>query len=135
MTPRDLAAIPLFETLSDGRCLTLLAVSLELRAAPGEVVIREWEYGKLFYVILEGAVEVVSGDRVIAVLQAGDFFGENAALDWGAGYSYARTASVRAREPSRLLAIPGAMLDELRRTAADVERRLLAAIRERLGSR
>ena len=61
MTSWDLAAIPLFETLSDDRCLSLLAVSRELRAAPGEVVIREWEYGKLFYVILEGAVEVVSG--------------------------------------------------------------------------
>jgi len=133
VTPSGLVAIPLFESLSDDRCVSLLAVSRELRLAPGEIVIREWEYGKLFYVILEGAVEVLSGDQVIDVLHEGEFFGENAALDWGAGYSYARTASVRAKEPARLLAIPGAALDDLRRSSADVERRLLAAIRERLG--
>jgi glutamate/tyrosine decarboxylase-like PLP-dependent enzyme len=135
MTPEDLVAIPLFQTLTEDRCVSLLAVSQEQRLAPGEIVIREWEYGKLFFVVLEGAMDVLSGDQVIGVLQAGDFFGENAALDWGAGYSYARTASVRAREPARLLVIPGAVLDDLRRTGADVERRLLAAIRERLGSR
>ena len=71
MDPDGLAAIPLFDTLTDDRCGSLLAVSRELRVAPGEVVIREWEYGKLFYVILEGAMEVVSGDRVIAVPPGG----------------------------------------------------------------
>ncbi len=128
-----LTAIPLFQTLTVEQSEGLLAVAREQRVEPGEEVLREWEYGKLFYVILEGAVEVRASEHVVATLGPGDFFGENAALDWGAGYGYARTASVVAAARTRLLAVQGAVLDELFRTVPDVERQLQAAIRERIG--
>jgi aromatic-L-amino-acid decarboxylase len=128
-----LTAIPLFQELAADQAERLLAVVREQRVDPGDVVVREWEYGKLFYVVLEGLVEVRFGDEVVATLGPGDFFGENAALDWGAGYGYARTASVVAAASTILLLIQGGVLDELYRTVPDVERRLRAAMRERIG--
>ena len=133
LDPEALTAIPLFRTLTAEQSERLLAVARQQRVQPGEVVLREWEYGKLFFVILEGAVDVRAGEDVVATLGPGDFFGENAALDWGAGYGYARTASVVAAEQTRLLVVQGAVLDELYRTVPDVERQLRVAMRERTG--
>jgi glutamate/tyrosine decarboxylase-like PLP-dependent enzyme len=127
-------ATPLFEGLAATARARLGTASREERVAAGETVVREAEYGTLFYVVLEGRLEVMIGDRPIRALTRGDFFGENAALDWGAGYGYARTASVVAAEPSTLLAIPGPVLAELVRDDEDLRRRLRAAIRERIGS-
>jgi CRP-like cAMP-binding protein len=67
-------------------------------------------------------------------LGAGDFFGENAALDWDGGFSYPRIASIVATAPSRLLAVPGSVINELFHTAPDVQRQIRAAMRERLGT-
>lgn len=54
------------------------------------------------------------------------------ALDWGAGYGYARSATVTASEPLRLLVLPPRALHELMRTTPTVARRVQAAARERL---
>jgi CRP-like cAMP-binding protein len=65
-------------------------------------------------------------------LRAGDIFGELAALDWGSGYGYSRTATVRALTRMRLLVIAA---DDLRRLIADlpvVEERIRAAVRRHL---
>jgi len=53
-------------------------------------------------------------------------------IGWGAGFGYARTASVVAKSPLRLLVLPASALDELLRRARDLDRRLRAAARERL---
>jgi CRP-like cAMP-binding protein len=98
---------------------------------PGQGVVDQWDSAKTFYIVLDGAVAVKSEERHLRDLGPGDFFGEFAALDWGAGYSYARTASVVASMPTRLLAVPGAVLDELYRTVPDVEGQIQAAMRER----
>ena len=133
LDPGALTAIPLFRTLTPRQSERLLSVAREQRFEAGDVVVREWEYGKLFYVILDGVMEVRAGAGVVVTLGPGDFFGENAALDWGAGYGYARTASVVAGSRATLLAVQGAVLDELYRTVPDVERQLRAAMRERIG--
>jgi CRP-like cAMP-binding protein len=61
-----------------------------------------------------------------------EFFGELAALDWGAGFGYARTATVIASTPLRLLVLPPRELRELLRLAPAVAREVQAAARERL---
>ena len=73
----------------------------------------------------------IGGDHV-RDLGPGDFFGELAALDWGAGYGYARSATVTASEPLRLLVLPPRALGDLMRTTPTVARRVQAAARERL---
>ena len=65
-------------------------------------------------------------------LVAGDFFGELAALDWGAGYSYARSADVTATAPLRLLVLSPRELRSLMRSAPAVAQAVETAARERL---
>ena len=67
-----------------------------------------------FYVVLEGtrrgARSTASASRELG---AGDFFGELAALDWGAGFGYPRLATVIAATPLALLVFPTARSNEL----------------------
>ena len=76
------------------------------RAAAGETIIQEWYGGRDFYIILGGEVDVTQAGTLVATLGRGQFFGEFAALDWGAGYGYARQATVTARTDLSLMAIP-----------------------------
>ena len=47
------------------------------------------------------------------MLGPGDFFGELAAIDWGAGFGRTRTATVTATEPTRLLVLDWALVNQL----------------------
>jgi aromatic-L-amino-acid/L-tryptophan decarboxylase len=106
-------------------------VRLQLVPA-GAAVTRPWELTRDFFVILDGAAAVeIDGERVRDVT-AGDFFGEIAALDWGAGYGYARSATVVATGDSRLLALSPAHFQALVRSAPLFSQRVKAAASERL---
>jgi hypothetical protein len=126
-------AAPLLAGVGPEAIARLRSSARERAVAAGEVVVRESEYGTLFYLVLDGRLDVLVGTRPVRSLARGEFFGENAALDWGAGYGYARTASVVAAEASTLLAIPGAVLAEVARGEPAVRRRLQAAVRDRIG--
>jgi CRP/FNR family cyclic AMP-dependent transcriptional regulator len=70
----------------------------------GEVIVREGEIGNCMYVIQQGKVEVVQdaggNDVRLAVLAAGDFFGEMAIFE-----RRPRSATVRAQGEARVLTI------------------------------
>lgn len=68
--------------------------------APGEVVITEGEVGDRFYLIESGRVEVFEGATKVREQGAGESFGEIALLR-----EIPRTATVKAVEPTRLLAL------------------------------
>jgi CRP-like cAMP-binding protein len=72
--------------------------------ADGETVVRQGEKGDCMFVIQAGSVEVVGGadggETVLAVLQAGDFFGEMAIFE-----REVRSATVRARGEARILTV------------------------------
>jgi CRP/FNR family transcriptional regulator, cyclic AMP receptor protein len=46
-----------------------------------EVIFREGHTGDELYVIKSGTVEIHAGQRVLAILEEGDFFGEMALID------------------------------------------------------
>jgi hypothetical protein len=124
--------VPLFEQL-EGRELELVMRSAsEIRVEEGETVVRRWHGTRRFYAILDGGVEIQRDGESLAKLDAGQFFGELAALDWGAGFGYVRTATVVATADARLLVLPPAALTELVRASPEVERQIRAAARERL---
>jgi glutamate/tyrosine decarboxylase-like PLP-dependent enzyme len=77
-----------------GSCLTVAA---------GEEIIRRWDADRFFYITLSGRYDVLIDDRVIRTLGPGEHFGELAARDWGGGYGYARTATVRCAQDGQLL--------------------------------
>ena len=95
----------------------------------------EWEQSRDFYVILEGAAEVVIGGEHRVTLGAGDFFGELGALDWGAGYGLSRTATVRTGVATRLLVLADGVLNRVIGELPLVESRIRATAARRLGER
>src|SRR3954447_14110099 len=124
--------LPLFSGL-DALALEIVVKSArEELAEPGEAVVTRWQGTRHFYAIVSGEAEVCSDHEVLRKLGPGEYFGELAALDWGAGFGYVRTASVVAKSRLRLLVLPASALDELLRHAPGLDRRLRAAARERL---
>jgi hypothetical protein len=96
-----LRGVPLFAPLG-AFALERLARALErVSAGPGDAVIRQGEEGDRFYVVESGRLEVLVDDRRVREHGPGDGFGEIALLR-----DVTRTATVRALEPTRLLALP-----------------------------
>ncbi len=125
-------ALPLFDELTVDEAERISGFAREHVAEPGETVVRRDQLERDFYVIVSGIASVdIDGDHIRDMVP-GEFFGELAALDWGAGFGYARSATVTARTPLRLLVLPPRELRELMRTAPAVAREVQAAARERL---
>jgi CRP-like cAMP-binding protein len=93
----------------------------------GDVIVRQWDIDRDFYVLIDGDADVSSEDRHLTTLHAGDFFGELAALDWGASFGYPRLATVRARTPLSLLVLSDTELTELMVAVPDVGAHIRAA--------
>jgi CRP-like cAMP-binding protein len=127
-------ALPLFADLGPDELEIVLRSAREVEIGTGETVIHRWQGTRHFYTIVKGTVEIHSGSKQVRELGPGEFFGELAALDWGAGFGYARTAMVVASSSLRLLVLAPAALGELVRRAPAVERQVRAAARERLRS-
>ncbi|HVL30914.1 MAG TPA: aminotransferase class I/II-fold pyridoxal phosphate-dependent enzyme [Solirubrobacteraceae bacterium] len=118
------AALTLFCELPATDVARIAALARTERRAAGEVVVEQWEPSLDFYVIVDGRVEVlVDGERVDE-LSDDEFFGELAALDWGAGYGYPRVASVRTVEPTTLLTFPSGSMNEVARDHPSIARRI-----------
>jgi glutamate/tyrosine decarboxylase-like PLP-dependent enzyme len=124
--------VPLFQSLSDTELAAALVGARETRIGEGEVVLRRWDYGRDFYVVIEGTLRVHVDEELVRELEPGDFFGELAALDWGAGYGYPRLATVVAQSATRLLVFPPERLRELVSKLPDLERQVRAASSQRL---
>ena len=75
---------------------------------------------------------MLSTVRSSATLRAGEFFGEVAALEWGAGFARSRSATVVARDDVRLRVVGPAALAQLLAAAPRLERALRVSAHERL---
>ena len=91
----------------------------------------KWESTRDLYAIVEGRVSAQARGGQ-AHMEAGDFFGELAAVDWGAGYGYARQASVVAEEDVRVLVIPSLVVNECMRENGAFDEMIREAVRIRL---
>jgi CRP-like cAMP-binding protein len=72
----------------------------ECHVPAGETLIRQGDYAREFFVILDGTAEVVRDGKRIAQLGPGDFFGEIAMLN-----GPCRTASVTAVTDMQVLVV------------------------------
>ena len=97
----------------------------------GQVIIREGELARHFYIILTGRVQVYSqreeGEVDIATLGPGEYFGEIALLQ-----GVRRTASVRALTPVDLLTISGSDFTALAMSSTQFSELLTGVMRQRL---
>jgi aromatic-L-amino-acid/L-tryptophan decarboxylase len=127
-----LALVSLFHGLSPDELRRVLEAGRIRTAVSGEAIVSQWDASTELYVILEGTADVEIDGRRRGVIEAGRFFGELAAVDWGAGYRYSRTATVRANSPMRLLVIEADDLRGLLRDLPVIESRVRAASRRHL---
>lgn len=109
---RFAARMPAFASLSTEERKQLLKDMRYIEAPAGTVVVRHGEVSDAAYLILEGRAvagrEEDGRERVLEVLNAGDFFGEIAALT-----SIPRTANVIIQEQAILLEVPAATLRQM----------------------
>jgi MFS family permease len=92
--------IPFFTPLPPPALEGVMANMTPMQVGSGKVLIREGDVGDLFYVIVEGEVEVTSGGKHLSDLGPGAYVGEIALLR-----DVPRTATVIAKTPLRLLAL------------------------------
>lgn len=88
---------PLFNNISWRRCLTLSRMMHMRHYNKGELIFKDGEIGLGVAMIVSGSVHVKTGGRLLAELQAGDFFGEIALV-----LDEPRTANVIAAEETKL---------------------------------
>lgn len=92
-----LRRVPLFAGIPEG-VLDRIGQRVEQHTVnPGDDVVKQGDTGDALYVIARGVVRVLSDERAIATLFAGDFFGERALL-----HGERRNATIRAVTPSVL---------------------------------
>lgn len=131
----EASALALFRGVAPDELRTALEPAAERWAGAGETIVGEWDQSRDFFVILGGAVEVLLPGGGVRRLRAGDFFGELGAFDWGAGYHYSRTATVRTLIATRLLVLRDGGLNRLMRALPLVEGRVRAVAGKRLAER
>jgi CRP/FNR family transcriptional regulator, cyclic AMP receptor protein len=99
--------------------------------AAGTVLFEEGQPGDFMYVIASGEVEirrtVSETERVLAVLPAGEFFGEMAILN-----SRPRSATAVVRVDSRLVVIEGTTFEAMLRARPEIALRIIKALALRL---
>jgi len=102
---------------------------------PGDYIIRQGEPPASFYVIEKGEVEIVRGSpekpdgEVVAVIGAGNFFGEQALLS-----NQPRTASVRARTPAEIVVLGRNVFTTISSSLAPLKMALTQALTRRSAS-
>jgi MFS family permease len=97
---RLLRAIPFFAPLPAPAMERVSKDVFPLEVAAGDLLIREGDRGDLFYVIVDGEVEITRAGTLVSEQGPGAYVGEIALLR-----DVPRTASVIAKTPLRLLAL------------------------------
>ena len=127
VTPAELAAVPLFASLSEADLTEIAGWFEEEHVSEGVKVAGEGAPGYSFFVIVEGTAVVTVDGTELRTLGPGDFFGEVALLDGGR-----RTASVITTAPARLLVLFGTEFRKLQQSRPDIAVQLEAAVTERV---
>jgi glutamate/tyrosine decarboxylase-like PLP-dependent enzyme len=129
-----LRALPLFAALDDAHVDRVLRSTREHHASPGEAIVEQWQVSRDLYVVLDGAVAVSVDGNLRGVLGRADFFGEIAAIEWGAGYARTRTATVTATMATRLLVLDWVLVNELMKAEPEFRARLERTSQARLAA-
>ena len=114
-----------------GRVLASVAATAEeVTVEPGSMFIEQGAVEDCLYVIVTGRVRVHRGDHVLAELGAGTSVGELAVL-----VPEPRSASVTALDPTLLLKLRKAVLDELLADRPELTTQVVRALVMRLRAR
>ena len=122
-----LARTPLFAGLSKKELRELARVTDDVSADPGEVLCKEGEVGREFFVIMDGEAEVTRKGKRLEKRGGGDFFGEIALIE-----DIPRTATVTAKTPLRFFVLTSRAFRPMLDDYPAIERKVLRALAKRL---
>lgn len=97
---KQLENVPLFAGLKTKNRALIARLGKTVSWADGKVGVKEGSNASMFFLILDGAVDVTQNGKKVNALGPGDYFGEIALLSGGK-----RTATCTATAPTTLFAI------------------------------
>ena len=78
-------SVELFDEIEFKNCIKIMAMGLQSKIRIGDVIFHKGDAGREMYVLLKGRIEIIDeapqGDRTLAVLGAGETFGEMALFE------------------------------------------------------
>jgi CRP-like cAMP-binding protein len=117
---------PLFADVPEDKLSKVATFATLESAAEGKTIIREGGYSNDFYIIEDGTVKVEREGETVAELGTGDFFGEQGLLE-----KQARSATVVATSPVRLIKIEHWELSRMKQAMPEVVDALRTKVEER----
>ena len=126
MDESSLRSIALFESLPAAARRVIAQHADEIDVAEGTELVRQGEFAYEFFVIEDGAAEVLRDGERIAELGPGDFLGE-----MGIVGKTVRNATVVTTSPARVIVMTGQAFRSVARTNPEVASRIEAAVEER----
>jgi CRP-like cAMP-binding protein len=121
--------VPIFRELRDDFIVRLASVMHELHFSANHTIFRQGEEGRSLYIVVSGRVKVHIGDKQLAVVEQGKYFGEMAVFD-----TQPRSASVTTLEPCEFLELTQEQLydaiEETPEIAVNIIRELSRLIRQ-----
>ncbi len=119
------------DTLSEAALPVLAGQGLVIHIDRGSVLTHKSSREREAFVVLEGALEVVDGERVLATAGPGHLLGEGSLFR----PSGERAASIRARTDARIMVLRRRFLVDLARVAPDVAVDVMLAMGHELSER
>ncbi len=130
-----LREVSLFRGLTDEEYAKVRAICASTWAAAGTVLFEEGSFGDKCFIIVSGEIRVSKmipngGEEALAILKAGDYFGEMALID-----DFPRSAHAIANADVELLTISKSSLDELLFFDKEIARKVLWTLTRTLSAR
>ena len=122
-----LRTVPLFANLDDSELVEIGKHADEVAVGEGQTLVSQDTAGNSFYVIVEGAADVIRDGQKLAELGNGDFLGEMALLE-----DLPRSATVVTTAPSRVLEMHRRDFSAVLDSAPHLARKMLATMAHRL---
>ncbi|MBD2092077.1 Crp/Fnr family transcriptional regulator [Microcoleus sp. FACHB-1515] len=121
--------VPIFQELRDDFLVRLASIMDEVAFNSNHTIFTAGQEGRSLYILVSGSVRVHNGDRVLAHVEKGGFFGEMALFD-----AEPRSASVTTLEPCECLILTQQQLyeaiDEIPDIAVNIIRLMSRRIRD-----
>ena len=122
-----LEKIPLFQGLSKKQLRDISGLATRLNEPAGAELTKEGRVGRELIIVLEGEVEIRTGDRVVATRGPGTYVGEIALLD-----NRPRTATVVAKTPVVIEVIGQREFRSLLAQAPELSEEIMSTMAQRL---
>ncbi len=122
-----LKGIELFSAIPGDDLAQLALVTDEIHREAGHLIIREGEPGESLYLLVDGRVRVLKGDRPVAELGEREVFGEMALLDPGP-----RSATVQALTEVVMLCIKREDFSDIMAEKNEIARGIIQVLTRRL---